>query len=78
MSEAKKEKRLDEMSIAFENDVEASPNLWRVVFWRDIVGRRLRCTTYFGSEHECQEFIGLHQDDVIMVREYQLVCEGEA
>lgn len=72
------ENPFDRMEMAFEEGVEQSPNLWRVTYWRDYNGLKLRCTRYFGDQHECQEFIGRHQDEVVMVREYSLVCEGEA
>jgi hypothetical protein len=72
------DERLDKFDMAFESGVEESPNLWRVTYCREVLGKRLRCTNYFGSQHECQEFIARHQDDVIMVREYCLQCEGEA
>lgn len=72
------ENPFDRMEMAFEEGVEQSPNLWRVTYYRDINGRRLRHTRYFGNQHDCQEFIGRNQDEVVMVREYHLVCEGEA
>lgn len=65
------------MIIAFEEGVEQTPNLWRVTYWREVLGKKLRCTNYFGDQQDCQQFIGRHQDDVINVREYHLICEQE-